>query len=193
MNYLAHTYLSGNHPLEMMGNTWGDLLRPKDYPTLHPDLLKGIKRHKLIDAFTDQHAGVHFIIDLIRPYQGKYTPVVVDVLMDYMLSKYWKRFCNESIEDYCADKYKLVQEYLHLLPERLHPRIQRMLSHQWLESCKDRERMKDTFSMLSRRASFENQIPEAMKPYEVHEAIMDNMFLSFFEDLRSYINLQNAG
>jgi len=177
----------------MMGNIWGDLLRPKDYPALHPDMLKGIRRHKIIDAYTDQHAGVNFIIDLIRPYQGKYTPVVADVLMDYMLSKYWNRFSQQSIEDFCEGKYKIVNQHLSLIPERLHPRVLRMLSHHWLESCKNKERMEETLLMLSRRASFENHIPEAMKPYEVHEAMMDKMFLSFFEELRDHISLQNGG
>ena len=193
MNYLAHTYLSGNHPYEIIGNIWGDLLRPKDYATLHPDVLKGVRRHKNIDAFTDQHAAVNVIMNLIRPYQGKYSPVVADVLMDYMLSKYWERFNSQSIEDFCAGKYKLVEQHLDLIPERLHPRIHRMLSHHWLESCKNKERMGETLTMLSRRASFENNIPNAMQPYEMHEAVMDEMFLSFFEELRQHINLQNEG
>lgn len=172
---------------------WGDLLRPKDYPSLHTDLLKGVKRHKIIDAFTDQHAAVNVIMDLIRPYQGKYSPVVADVLMDYMLSKYWDRYCTQNLEDFCAEKYKLVHQHLDLIPERLHPRINRMLSHHWLESCKNKERMRDTFLMLSRRASFENNIPNAMQAYEIHEAVMDEMFFTFFEALRQHINLQNEG
>ena len=193
MNYLAHTYLSGNQPYEIMGNIWGDLLRPKDYATLHPDVLKGVQRHKIIDAFTDQHAAVNVIMDLIRPYQGKYSPVVADVLMDFMLSKYWDRFCTKSIEEFCEEKYKLVRQQLDLIPERLHPRIQRMLSHHWLESCKNKERMQETLLMLSRRASFENNIPNAMQPYEIHQAVMDEMFLSFFEELCKHVSLQSAG
>jgi len=193
MNYLAHTFLSAEDPREMMGNIWGDLLRPKDYASLQPDVMEGIKRHKFIDAFTDQHSAVDVIIDLLRPFQGKYTPVVSDVLMDYMLSKYWHRFSEVSLESFCDEKYKLVEKYLYLIPERLHPRIIRMVSHRWLESCKNRERMEETLKMLSRRASFENHIPDAMKPYDLHESVMDEMFLAFFGELQQYISLQNAG
>jgi acyl carrier protein phosphodiesterase len=80
-----------------MGNIWGDLLRPKDYPSLHPDMLEGVKFHRLIDAYTDHHAAVNLMLDLLRPYQGKYTPVVVDVLMDHMLSKNWNKFSSKSL------------------------------------------------------------------------------------------------
>ena len=192
MNYLAHTFLSVDDPYQLMGNIWGDLLRPRDYDSLHPDLLKGLQRHRIIDAYTDHHASVHVIFNLLRPFQGKYTPVVADVLMDFMLSKYWHRFSPMTLEAYCADKYKVVEEYLYLIPEPLQPRINRMVSHRWLESCKDKDRMEQTLKMLSRRATFENKIPEAMIPYELHEAVMDEMFLSFFEELRQHISLQNA-
>lgn len=192
MNYLAHALLSPDDPPVLMGNLWGDILKPRDYPLLSAGVLQGIKRHRMIDAFTDQHQDVNEIIKLIRPYQGKYTPVVTDVLMDFMLSKYWNLFCPKSLEKFCDSKYHLVTKHIKLIPEKLHPRINRMISHRWLESCKDRNRIEQTFVMLSKRAAFENTIPEAMHAYNLHEKEIDKLFLSFFEELKNYINLQNA-
>jgi acyl carrier protein phosphodiesterase len=193
MNYLAHALLSPEDPLVLMGNLWGDLLKPKDYELLLPEIRSGVERHKKIDAFTDQHTAVDQMVKLLRPYQGKYTPVVADVLMDYMLSKYWNRYHEQSIEAFCQTKYATVHAHLEFMPERLHPRINRMLEHRWLESCKNRDRMDRTLLMLSRRAVFENAIPEAMLPYDVHESDMDALFIQFFEDIQRYIILQNAG
>jgi acyl carrier protein phosphodiesterase len=193
MNYLAHALLSPEDPLILMGNLWGDLLKPKDYEGLDPEIVKGVRRHKAIDSFTDQHPAVDQMVRLIRPYQGKYTPVVADVLMDYILSKHWERYHPQSIEDFCRLTYGKVEEHLDLIPERLHPRIQRMVSHQWLESCKNRERMEQTLIMLSRRASFDNKIPEALIPYDLHDKVMDDLFVDFFADMQQYISLQNAG
>lgn len=193
MNYLAHAYLSPDDPLLLMGNIWGDLLRPKDYDSLNPDLFKGVIQHKGIDTFTDQHEDVDQIVKLLRPYQEKYTPVVADVLMDFILSKFWHIFHERSLEDFCKTKYKIVAKHLHLIPDRLHPRILRMMESRWLESCASRERMKITLLMLSKRASFENKIPEAMTAYDLHEPTLDRLFLSFFDDLRGYVTLQNGG
>jgi len=192
MNYLAHALLSPDDPQIMMGNLWGDILKPRDYPLLSPGVNTGILRHRMIDAFTDQHQDVDEINRLIRPFQGKYTPVVADVLMDFMLSKYWHLFHTKPLEKFCSNKYHLVEKHIKLIPERLHPRIQRMISHRWLESCKDRNRMEQTFLMLSKRASFENKIPDSMKSYNLYEKEMDSLFLKFFEELKTYINLQNA-
>jgi acyl carrier protein phosphodiesterase len=191
MNYLAHSLLSPEDPHILMGNLWGDILKPRDYPFLLPGVSAGVRRHRLIDTFTDQHLNVIHINRLLRPYQGKYTPVVVDVLMDFMLSKFWNVFQSQPLEKFCKIKYQKVSANLHLIPERLHPRINRMISHQWLESCKDRNRMEQTLLMLSRRASFENNIPQAMIPYDLHQQKIDRLFLSFFEELKAYINLQN--
>jgi len=193
MNYLAHAFLSPKDPLVLLGNLWGDVLRPRDYDLLDPAVLRGIERHKMIDAFTDHHKAVDEILRIVRPYQGKYTPVVGDVLMDFILSKYWHQYHPEPIESFCADTYKMVTDHFEYIPSRLHPRISRMLSHRWLESCKTRERMESTLLMLSKRASFENTIPQAMVPYDLHEEEMDGLFQLFFEDIQQQLILRNEG
>ena len=193
MNYLAHALLSPSDPFILMGNLWGDLLRPKDYPFLHQRIMEGVQRHRAIDSFTDEHAAVEEIIRLLRPSQGKYTPVVADVLMDFILSKQWSDYHPESIELFCAGHYKTVNSLLKHLPDRLHPRIQRMLSHQWLESCKNRDRMEHTLRMLSRRAAFENKIPDALQAYDQHQVRIDLLFVEFFADLRQHVILRSEG
>lgn len=193
MNYLAHALLSPHDPMYLMGNLWGDLIRPRDYVSLHPDVLEGVRLHKKIDAFTDQHHAVEQMTRLLRPHQGKYTPVVADVLMDYMLSTYWSVYHHESIEAFCQLRYVQVKKHLDVIPDRLHPRIGRMLEHQWLESCHGRERMEHTLLMLSRRAAFENQIPHALIAYDAHRDQMDELFRTFFEDVRRWVTLQNGG
>ena len=177
----------------LLGNLWGDLLKPRDYSALSADMLAGIRLHQEIDAYTDAHPAVEEIMALLRPQQRKYTPVVADVLMDYIFSAHWHRFHDQPIEIYCEEKYKVVNTNLHLLPDRLHPRIHRMLGDHWLESCKNRSRMERTLIMLSHRAAFENNIPAALEVYDQYQAEMDGLFLRFFEDVRQMINPQNAG
>lgn len=193
MNYLAHALLSPSEPLILMGNLWGDLLKPRDYTMVSADILNGIKRHRAIDAFTDSHSAVDEMMRLLRHYQGKYTPVVADVLMDFILSKMWNQYHPRPLEDFCQSTYQTVTAHLESIPDRLHPRIHRMLGHQWLESCKNRERMEQTLLMLSKRASFENTIPEAMYPYDLYQEQMDSLFVDFFGDVQRHINLQNEG
>ena len=55
MNYLAHAYLSFNHPGILAGNMINDYVKGKsqyDYP---PIIQKGLQLHRFIDHFTDLH------------------------------------------------------------------------------------------------------------------------------------------
>ena len=192
MNYLAHAFLSPSDPQVLLGNLWGDLLKPKDYNALPGAMQNGIRLHKQIDAFTDTHPAVDQMVQLIRPFQGKYTPVVTDVLMDYMLSLHWPKYHSSTIEVFCDGKYSVVEAHIDLIPERLHPRIYRMLGDRWLESCKNRARMERTLQMLSHRASFQNNIPSALEVYDVYERQLNELFLTFFEELQRDINLRNG-
>jgi acyl carrier protein phosphodiesterase len=193
MNYLAHAFLSPPDPHILIGNLWGDLLRPKDYTQLPSGIIAGVLHHKRIDSYTDIHQSVTIMNALVRPYQGKYTPVVVDVLMDFILCKYWNEFHEEPVDIFCQRVYHEVDMHLHLIPSRLHPRILRMRENRWLESCKTRQHMQLTLQMLSKRASFDNMISSAMSAYDANELIMDQLFLTFFKDLRANLNLQSEG
>lgn len=93
-------------------------------PWFHQDIIKGIERHRAIDAYTDSHSAVDEMMRLLRPHQGKYTPVVADVLMDYILSKMWNHYHPRSLEDFCQSTYQTVTAHLDHIPERLHPRIE---------------------------------------------------------------------
>lgn len=192
MNYLAHAFLSPDDPMWLMGNLWGDLIRPKDYPLIHQDIIHGVKLHKDIDAYTDKHPSVIAMFDLLRPSQKKYTPVVADVLMDFMLSKNWKNYRQESLEDFAQRHYQLVLDHLHQIPHRLHPRIERMVMNRWLESCHP-EHIHSALAMLSKRASYENNIALVYEAYTVHATEMENLFLQFFEELIEMVSLRNAG
>jgi hypothetical protein len=53
--------------------------------------------------------------------------------------------------------------------------------------------MQETLLMLSRRVSFENDIPNAMEPYSLHKQEMDRLFAEFFVDMQRHITLQSGG
>jgi acyl carrier protein phosphodiesterase len=193
LNYLAHAYLSPDDDLVLMGNVWGDLLKPRDFPDLPDAMMRGVLLHRHIDQFTDNHLHVAAIRDLLRPDQGKYTPVVADVLMDFILSRHWDRYHPQPLADYCAKRYAIVEEHFDLVPVAYQPRVRRMLDNRWLESCDSRERMGHTLSMLGRRATFDNVIARALEPYDRHAGEIDRRFLAFFDDLRAEVILRSGG
>ena len=56
MNFLAHIYLSNDHPKIMVGNFIGDFVKGKHFSDLfEPEIVRGIELHRVIDEYTDRH------------------------------------------------------------------------------------------------------------------------------------------
>src|SRR5665648_547504 len=78
MNYLAHLYLSGDSEEIKLGNFIGDYVKGNKYLQYPEQVAFGIKLHRRIDFFTDQHADVKECMKLLRPGYGRYSGVVSD-------------------------------------------------------------------------------------------------------------------
>ena len=79
MNYLAHIYLSGDSDEIMLGNFIGDYVKGNKYLNYPDQVAFGIRLHRRIDLFTDQHPDVRKCIDILRPGYGRYAGIVTDV------------------------------------------------------------------------------------------------------------------
>ncbi|MCA9216277.1 MAG: hypothetical protein KDB27_24585, partial [Planctomycetales bacterium] len=55
MNWLAHVYLSDEDVEVRMGNILADVVKGRDRKQLAPNILRGIRCHQAVDAFTDYH------------------------------------------------------------------------------------------------------------------------------------------
>ena len=86
MNYLAHAYLSFEDPELLLGNMISDYIKGKkqyDYPA---PIQKGIRLHREIDQFTDEHAITREIKKFFTPSVRLYAGAFVDVVYDHFLA-----------------------------------------------------------------------------------------------------------
>lgn len=85
MNYLGHIYLSfGDHELAT-ANLFGDFVKGKNLSHLPQEIQVGIRLHRAIDSFTDQHEAVKEILQLIRADLPKVAPIAIDLIFDHLL------------------------------------------------------------------------------------------------------------
>src|SRR6187200_947443 len=120
MNFLAHTYLSGNNEKLMIGNFIADFVKGKkkdDYPD---EIRKGIELHRFIDFYTDHHDIVMNSIRRVHPRQEKYSGVVVDILYDHFLAANFKEFSDTPLQDYSNNTYGILKKNWDVLPEGVH-------------------------------------------------------------------------
>ncbi|MBC7885351.1 MAG: DUF479 domain-containing protein [Saprospiraceae bacterium] len=188
MNYLAHTFLSCKDANLLAGNFMADFIHHKEKANLKPEILLGIELHKRIDSFTDSHQDVKDTVRLLRPVQGKYTPVSVDIIFDYVLTQDWVRYSSQSLSVFKQNVYKLLIEQSHHYPIKVKQRMEMMIADDFLMSCATEERLIRTFERIKKRAKFDNNFENAHKDMYAHYDQLREHFHNFFPDLIIHVN-----
>jgi acyl carrier protein phosphodiesterase len=144
--------------------------------------------HREIDRFTDQHPQVKESIALFRPTQRKYSPVVVDILYDYFLTKFWHNYHPQNLPEFISETYATLSRFQSIFPEKLQLLFPRMIEDDFLMSCKNQERLTRTFERLGNRASFAHQFHRAIDDLQFFEEDVTTHFTLFFPELKLHIH-----
>jgi acyl carrier protein phosphodiesterase len=177
MNYLAHAYLSFNHPQILSGNLISDFVKGKkkfDYPVL---IQKGIMLHRAIDEFTDSHETTKAAKIFFKPAYGLYAGAFIDIVYDYFLANDPKEFPANKLADFSNDCYHKLKEQEEFFPEKFDKIFYYMQLHNWLYNYQFKEAIKNSFRGLVHRATymhdssaayiiFENNLDELKKCYD---------------------------
>lgn len=192
MNFLAHSYLSFQQPGLIVGNYLGDFLRNPQVELLPAPVRKGVDVHRMIDSYTDTHKIVKSATRLLHPTMGKYSPVVIDIYFDYLLSKRWMDFSKDRLEVHCKEAYRILLEHDYLMSDRIASRMRRMVADRWLENYQTYEGLQRIFNFLSKRAKFTSNLDEAPAVLQSLESELEAIFVTFFPEIiievKNYIN-----
>jgi acyl carrier protein phosphodiesterase len=199
MNFLAHLHLSGSDDQVMIGNFIGDHIKGDNFSIppsgnhLHQKeqlynkgVIKGIKLHRLIDAFTDSHPLVHESKKRLRPHFHKYSPVIVDVFYDHFLAKNWNKYHPEPLQKYVDYVYSLLKQNENILPEKTKKLVPYMIQHNWLKGYSTLEGINRALTRMSRRAKFDSKMDQAATFLEKDYELYQKEFEQFFPELKNY-------
>lgn len=188
MNHLAHVFLSGKDVNVTRGNLIADFMTGKETRLCAPKFRRGIQLHYAIDVFTDAHPVVKLSTKHLHPYHHKYAPVVVDIFYDYFLARNWKIYAPQmdietDMRHFINDIYKILQKDSTDLPEKFLKPLPNMIKNDWLFQSTQLEGQKKIFTMLSKRAKFENNFDIAVQHLSEFHDVMEQEFNLFFPDL----------
>ncbi|GIV32450.1 MAG: ACP phosphodiesterase [Saprospiraceae bacterium] len=189
MNFLAHLYLTRHDPVLTVGNFLGDMLTNRQVAQLPQAIQKGVKLHRAIDQFTDNHPANRQTLKLLRPRHGRYAGVVLDLLQDYLLSENWHLFMPEkTLREFSIDIYEILLGNLNEMPPPLRERTQRMVEADWLMQYANLAGLEYAFSRLQLRTSRPQYIEHAtLTLREFHQPLTEG-FLAFFPDVITFVD-----
>lgn len=187
MNYLAHAFLSFNHPEILTGNTISDFVKGKkkyDYPV---PIQRGIALHRMIDNFTDFHPATSIAKNFFHPYYRLYSGAFVDIVYDHFLALDKKQFEPydglESFSKIVYDKLDDQQSFFPVAFQRLYPY---MKLQNWLYEYRLNEGIRKSFGGLVHRAAYLDESDVAFKIFTEHYDELSNCYQAFFPALKEY-------
>ncbi len=176
-----------------VGNLAGDMLKNKFHPFLKEKVLSGVKLHRTIDSLTDSDPHFKKMLKYFRAEFGKYSPVVVDVLLDHLIADHWTDLFAESYLDFSTAVYRTVLREKRELPPPVSGYMERMAEGKWMDAYGSESGMLRVFDRLSVKASKTLDGRSVMKIYGKNRAPIEGHFYAFLESMRVRISEEAMG
>ena len=192
MNFLAHLYLAGPpaspaYAGQLVGQFIADSVPGRQVEAYPAAVQAGIRAHRAIDTFTDQHPVVRRSTARLRAAgTGKYAGVVADVFMDHFLARNFDEFAAEPLADFTQRVYALLATRQADFPAPVQYFFPHLVQHNWLLHYAELAGIGRALQGLSRRASPGSGMAAAGEELARHYAAYEADFREFFPALQAY-------
>ncbi|WP_046242438.1 acyl carrier protein phosphodiesterase [Hymenobacter terrenus] len=193
MNFLAHLFLSGpphSTPYAdvLLGNFIADSVPGKQLENYPPAVQTGIRLHRAIDTFTDQHPVVRRATQRLRTAgYGKYAGVISDMFLDHFLARHFSDFSAESLPDFTQRVYFLLTARQAEMPLRVQQFLPHMTRHNWLLGYAGLDGITRALNGLSRRAVVGSGMETAVEELQANYTAYEEDFRAYFPQLQGYV------
>ena len=170
----------------------GDYIKGKVKNTYPEFIQDGIRFHRFIDSYTDQHEIVRKHGRLMEPKIGHLSGVATDMLYDYVLAKNWNDFHDEVFEVFVNKVYEEVLSYSEYFPRKFEFMFRYMRRDNWLGAYQTEEGMLRALNGLSQKIKFENDLPACWPIFLEHEEQITKDYKVFLKDIQNEISQQFA-
>jgi acyl carrier protein phosphodiesterase len=185
-------HLADGDPGDMTGGVAADFVRNPELHLLEPDVLRGVMLHRLIDGFTDRHLITHRSISRVSRDMGWYGGIVIDIYYDHILARDWHQYSPESLADFAARSYRVLEERHVVLPEDARDFIRKFVDEDRLNRYATVEGIADTLARVSRVIAkrIPNRpiwLPDAMPLLITRDAEFAADFHEFYPELMAFV------
>jgi Uncharacterized protein conserved in bacteria len=183
MNYLAHAYLSFNNPDILIGNIIADFIRGKHMFDFREEIQTGIRLHRQIDEYTDNHPLTREIKAVYSDTAGRYSASFLDITFDHFLALDTLHEPSEGWLQFSLNCYKQIDERIGELPEDFRRLYAYMEKENWLYNYRHTWLIKRSFDRLTERAKFLDTDVNVYSGFEKNYDLLETAYKEFFPQL----------
>ena len=178
MNYLAHMVVGSHAGLDahgMLGNFVGDAVKGR-HVEAHwgPYIARGIRLHRALDEASDRHAASQEARRVLRPWCGKWSGVVWDVLADHVLADGFDQFTPQlgTLENFASQQTHVLHTQHEAMPLRSQRFFEAMVRHGWLVGYANPVVVDQVLHAMSQRRPMASPVSKGWDAFEAHEEIL---------------------
>lgn len=164
-----------------------DFVKGKKKFDYAPGIQKGIELHRAIDAFTDEHEITKKAKEIFRPHYRLYAGAFVDVVYDHFLATDEKIFSNETLHHFAAEKYRALEPFTAIFPERFALMFPYMKAQNWLYNYHTRWGIEKSLGGVVRRSAYLTESETAFRLFEENYTHLQDCYDEFFPFLLEFI------
>ena len=184
MNFLGHFYTSADDPAVMAGSFLGDFLKGsvEDHP---PELSRGLRLHRAVDAIGDRLQGFRDTCRLLRPSCDRYARVVADIVGDHLLASSWRKFATISLAQFTVACHGVLEEWAGSFGPVPRSVATRLMRERWLESYASLEGLEESLRRFQRRIRTPLAITEVIDTVAENRETLVPGYRSFISELEA--------
>jgi acyl carrier protein phosphodiesterase len=192
MNYLAHLYLSGESEKVIVGNFIGDYVKGKSFTNYPKQIACGIKLHRAIDSFTDQHNKFGEARMLFRDDFRLYSGIVVDFFYDHFLAKNWEKYSAITLQKYAKKIHTILISNFGYLPPNVKRFLPFLIKNKRLESYSSIDGITRSLQIMSKYTSLPPNSDLAKEILIKNYEFLEKNFEVFFTDLVYFVEKEHG-
>lgn len=190
MNYLAHALLSGPDDELRLGNFLGDFVkgRVENYriPYATERLRDGIRLHRQIDSFTDQHPVFRRSKARLSARYGLRSGIIVDLTYDHFLASNWSNYSANSLNEFSASFFHLLKINAYRLEPPIRTLVAAMSRGNWLVGYACIEGLERTLAGMAQRFPAAAGIETSGEVIRAHYDDFGRDFRDFFPSILEF-------
>jgi acyl carrier protein phosphodiesterase len=186
MNILAHGWLSGRNDSLLAGNFLGDFVKGDPAHPRHgltPGEVAGVRLHRAIDSFTDDHPEVAAVRDLLRPRCRKYAGPAVDIFFDHFLAANFAELTGESLASFTKYYYSALQQNRTHFPDPARRMLSALVQYDWIRHYPTIDGIDRSLKGVARRTAFPSGLDTAVEDLERYYVSIGQSFHRFWPAL----------
>ena len=190
MNYLAHLYLTKDFPQEVsVGNFFADSVKGRRAISIYPEKIQtGIKIHREIDDFTDNHPLVRRGKKRLHSNYGKFAGIIVDIFYDHILADTWTQYTEIPLEEFAQSQYDLITSHWDYLPARTQFWYYYMYQNNLLVTYAKETVIELVLQRMDKRLGSISGMGGAIKELRIHKNDYSEEFAIVFQEIQEHIS-----